>query len=262
MPSPRPSASRFLRVTLPRPVRPARSPHAPPTSSRAPGRLRSRARCRASTRGTRPTSIAGTSFLGTCSRIDTRPFGTRTAPTSATRSEMCTQIYSRLESLEELEAYPWTGHAILVGTRPSDLLDLPAALGAFAGAADEARAALRDFMRDWPPAESHPLDRPPAPLHLPESEAEACRVSREFGPPYVLTGGSRRREVCCSRCNRASRLRRSSTPCSRGRPSPRGHAHRRAARGEAREAGGMRRGCPQKSPRSMSVPALSSVLAP
>ena len=87
-----------------------------------------------------------------------------------------------------------------------------------------------------------------------------CHASS--APPSQLTGGSRRREVCCARCNRASRLRRSSTPCSRGRPSPRGHAHRRAARGEPREAGGMRRGCPQKSPRSMSVPALSSVLAP
>ena len=105
-----------------------------------------------------------------------------------------------VRDLAELEAYPWTGHALLVGARSSDLLDVHAALAAFGESADAARAVLRDFMCDWNVVKRYPLHGTLAPLRLPQLESEIERLSREFGvDPSDVTGGSRRREVCRAR---------------------------------------------------------------
>ena len=105
-----------------------------------------------------------------------------------------------VRDLAELEEFPWTGHALLVSARASDLLDVHAALAAFGDSVDAARAALRDFMRGWNVVKRNELHGEPAPLRLPRLESEIERVSREFGvDPSEVTGGSRRREVCRAR---------------------------------------------------------------
>ena len=105
-----------------------------------------------------------------------------------------------VRDLAELEAFPWTGHALLVSARTSDLLDVHAALAAFGDSADAARAALRDFMRDWDVVKRDELHGALAPLRLPQLESEIERVAREFGvDPSEVAGGSRRREVCRAR---------------------------------------------------------------
>ena len=99
-----------------------------------------------------------------------------------------------LRSLDELDRYPWTGHASLIGTAPLCLVDVRATLELFGGSAATARTALRKFMREWRQPAARNEEAPLAPLSIPALEAEIARVSREFGvDPAHVRGGSRRR---------------------------------------------------------------------
>lgn len=104
-------------------------------------------------------------------------------------------------TLRELDLYPWAGHGILIGSRPSALLDVRSALAAFSDAAPSAgRSALREFMRGWNQPAASEQDEPLAPLRIPQLEGEIARVSAEFGiGPTEVTSGSRRRVACEAR---------------------------------------------------------------
>jgi putative transposase len=57
-------------------------------------------------------------------------------------------VRSRLGvSVEELDDYPWTGHAVLLGKRRLEAQDTGFVLGQFAGETGAAQAAYREFVR-------------------------------------------------------------------------------------------------------------------
>lgn len=105
-----------------------------------------------------------------------------------------------LETLDQLESYPWTGHPELAGARRAALVDVRASLSLFGDGVGPARMALREFMQGWAQPEPTQPPRTLAPLALCELELALARVARAHGLAVSdLTQGSRRRAVCRAR---------------------------------------------------------------
>ena len=61
-------------------------------------------------------------------------------------------------SIEDLDVYPWTGHAVLLGKRTLDVQDRAFVLEQFGREPEAARAAYRAFVRAGASREGDDLD--------------------------------------------------------------------------------------------------------